>query len=805
MNFKSIAFAVFSTYIAITPAGASLIDSGLANDASLVAYYPLDSLNESSLVPDASSNNRHGTISGNYAFNTSGSNSALRLDAGSYITLPTFSGTSLTASQWIKYESTSVNDWASTFSIGTDTPVIGANGFNFFVRPESQGSGVVARVVSEQQVKETRINVNLRDDSFHHIASTIDNGTMKTYFDGSLIDSQSIPIVEFDSEHSSLGRHFWGNGSFSASRFNGEFDDTAIFSRALSDAEIGNVFTAGYAPKSENLGQAEESISRSTVERGAEYFDPKVELSDLPLGELRIWNRSTEKWVSLSSEEGQGLFHPGIETHVMTHGWNGVGAVNTPLEEKWMTEYTHGGEVYHGLGAGIGIAGLNADHVAANVLAFDWTEAANSRIHQLFIMGAKEADITLDRWRNLISIISAKRSAAFGSDTLLSESEKVAWNIHLKWSRILDDRWVPNQQIVRQGYKLGHDIKKYVLDASTESVSFYGHSLGAGISTNAVHTLLALAQGDKVKKLTLYDPPEDSDLAAISGGRVFLEDDLARLKEIKPSLPIENFWSSNPLGYGKAYSSAANIETEYYGHSGVPGRFYMETAREEWGRQNVHAGNDRPENVGFGDQDGIYTIKREGTNCFVKKEIYSSYGGINDCIDGGEVVQGELITKYRPEFDFNAWLGSEYADVEFDIHTGLPKLTTGSPVFVYTDIFLTAGTFGLELDFEWLNWFDGDSFNVWLNDTLLFTLDSELALDSLMYTGLLDVSLWEGEWATLAIGVLSDHAGSSIRVQDIRLIGAPSLTQVHEPGSFVLIAIGLLGLGVSRGKMRNIV
>lgn len=519
-----------------------------------------------------------------------------------------------------------------------------------------------------------------------------------------------------------------------------------------------------------------------TVKQSEEYFAPKVESGDLPLGELKIWRRTDETWVPLRGVEGQKLFNASEETHVMTHGWNGVGALNTSLYDKWMTEYKADGSTQHGLAAIIG----NND--TANVLAYDWTEAANSRSTQVSYMASQEAGVTVDEFKDLMSSIRRTQQDFWG---VLSTEQHRILNIFNKWNIALDDYWVPNQQIVRQGYKLGQDLKKYVLDAGSENVSFYGHSLGAGVSTNAVYALQLLKEGDKIKKLTLFDPPEDSDLAAVSGGRVFLADDLVRIKNLNPSLPIENFWSSDRLGYGIAYSAAANIETTLFNHSEVPADFYMETTKPY-----------NEINAGYGDRNGANTLLRQGTNCKIKTnpDYYLPFDGLDYCdLGASEPIKGDAFNVFRPEFDFKTWLGTEYAEVKFDPITKLPILTTGSPVFAYSDIFISSDLLGLEIDFEWLPRFDGDDFNIWINDTLIFGLDAESAIDGIMHTGLLDLSFWTNEWATLTFGVLSDQAGSSVSLNDIRFVeSAPNdiVGSVPEPHSLYLVLLGLLITGV---------
>jgi pimeloyl-ACP methyl ester carboxylesterase len=527
--------------------------------------------------------------------------------------------------------------------------------------------------------------------------------------------------------------------------------------------------------------------TRQTEEKDEEFFRYKNQPSVLPLGELKIWDDENKEYVSLSSDRGGFLFEPTKDTEVLVHGWNGNGN-NTPLEQKWIVD------------GGFTEALAENKRIDSNILAFDWTEGANSRLKAVDNMSAAELNISVDE---LYALIIAEGGFPlppkyFHLTPLLGQ----AIPIKNKWDSILDDRWVPNQQVAPQAQELVSQLGNYLSQEDSGTVAFFGHSLGAGVSTHAVEKLIAAGLGDKVSRLTLFDPPEDL-LSDAAGGSVNLADRLKNIKQNTTRLPIDNFWSSAVgEGFGQAYSYASNIESFDLVHGATPAPFYLSTISYNTDPNSLSTsgfvgGNfvdfDTPAGIGYDDETGSLTLARQETNCKVQsgsglKGINPFANGLNNCIENGfNAVFDDEITKIKVDVDFRAFLGSTEAIVSIDEVSGLPTLTTGSSVYAYTDFFVPSDAIGFEIDLEWLNGFMNDDFGIWINDTLVYNIDFENLLNFSYSTGIIGLERWKNQWVTLTFGVLSDFSGSSVKISDLRLVQTAQL--VSEPRAIVLMLI----------------
>ncbi|WP_372741972.1 PEP-CTERM sorting domain-containing protein [Neptunomonas sp.] len=535
-----------------------------------------------------------------------------------------------------------------------------------------------------------------------------------------------------------------------------------------------------------------DSPELETITRAPEFFGPKEKVP-LPLGQLKIWDTESGSYVLLSGEDGKGgesLFDHKKQTEVLVHGWNGESGNNTPLEDKWIAQK-----------GGFTEALVENTRIESNILAFDWTEAANSRLTARSNLTKDELKITTDEL-NALLIAEATNSPLDDRYSHISHLYGTAIPTLNKWDLILDDKWVPNQQVSKQGAELAQQLKPYLRMENSGDVAFYGHSLGAGVSTYAVSDLIGLDLGDKVSSLTLFDPPEDK-WSDRTSGNVNLASKLQSIKENSFRLPIDNYWSSNPGGisggYGQAYSYAANIETTDNVHGEVPVPVYSSTIRYNTDPDSLVSGTlgiggyisfDVPEGIGYDDVTGSITLARQGTNCTINGHLNNPFAfGLDNCKKNGfNTVIDNKLTKLKVAVDFKAFLGSEAAKVELASDTGLPTMSTGSSVYAYTDFFVPTNAVGLELDLEWLIGFLEDDLMIWLDNTLIYSADFENLTSDFFSTGLLSLAGWEDQRVTLTLGVLSDFEGSTVKVNDIRL----ALNDVPEPPTLALMFFGLI-------------
>lgn len=542
--------------------------------------------------------------------------------------------------------------------------------------------------------------------------------------------------------------------------FDGQLDDVRIYDRALDPIEIAN-------------------IARDGGINVLPDFDSKIGDWELPLGTLKIWDGN--EFVDITSVDGDGKprFDPSKDSEVLVHGWNGVIGVNTPLEDKWI--------VKDGFTAAL-VAELNHN---TNILAYDWTESANSRPKQVLSMAARDLGISVTE---LIARMLAEKTAP---GLLLPKPATKKFN---EWNLHLDDFWVPNQQVDRQGKQLGKLLGSLLGEQGESQISFFGHSLGAGVSTVATEYLINHGKHSSVDKLVLFDPPENG-FGYITGGQVKLDEHLKYISEKQPSIAIDNYWSSNvPFiytldggGYGKEYQYAANIETGDYDHSHVSYGLYMPSINDSislrkftWEHQSVETSFDYTTPIGGYNEGSEVRSSRVGTNCRVR----ASLENVVDCSlvqPTAPPTKQDLLTT----LDFIPYTLDSNGIVYFDVDHAL-NLSSGSPVFAYADLFIDPDVLGIDLTFDWLDSFSGDLFRVWVNDTLLYTLDSALADTVGNMTGLIWLDRWTNQQVTLTFGVISQNTGSHVRITGLNLLRNAPI--VPEPSTVVLLGVGLIGL-----------
>ena len=519
------------------------------------------------------------------------------------------------------------------------------------------------------------------------------------------------------------------------------------------------------------------------------FFEPKSYSGDLPYGALKIWSGS--KYIPLASSEGQELFEYTKNTEVLVHGWNGIGEHNTPLSEKWIAGFTMDLA-----------ANKNKD---TNILAYDWTEAANSRDGAVKNMVMAELGVSTDDYRLLKNDNECVGNAIACAFILRDRPDLVETREEFRqsfstWDNRIDDRWVPNEQIDRQGKALAVQLAGLLSRPDSGSVSLFGHSLGAGLATIATEELIDQGFSENVERLTLFDAPVDTN-AILVGGVVNIDDNLGRIRHKSPDLAIENYYSlaGGPLGgFGKAYPDAANIGTVRYEHTPVVAELYPETIRYNESPSDYPYSSDRPEGIGYDDLSGDLVRLRTGTDCTLR--LFSPFDGLDNCrTNGFRNVEGAAREDFRTILDFDTYLSTENARVEINPETGLPTLITGSPVFAFTDdIFVTEDLVGITIDFEWLTRLDEDDFRIWVNDTLVYTLDGLLARDGLLTTGLIDLSLWHNEAIRLSLGVISDFGDSTLAVRDIRFtrdLSGGEYSTVPTPSTVLMVLTGFALLG----------
>src|SRR3989338_305175 len=211
----------------------------------LVAYWPFNGN-----ANDESGNGNNGVVS-NATLTTDrlgNSNQAYSFNvSNSYVDLPSlyaYSPTYLTLHAWVKYDSDATGRKVIIAKLtGLDTPgnlALEIRGNVIAMILNRDGSSVWHQALG---------STPLAGDRWYHVAATYDGSHIKVFLngvlDGSTPYSQGIPI---DTIPWMIGVHpRSGGGFFDGFSFKGTIDDVGIYGRALSDAEIRELYE-GTAP-----------------------------------------------------------------------------------------------------------------------------------------------------------------------------------------------------------------------------------------------------------------------------------------------------------------------------------------------------------------------------------------------------------------------------------------------------------------------------------------------------------------------------------------------------------------------------
>lgn len=223
----------------------------------LVAYYPFTG-NAQDQSGGSNDGILHNVIPASDRFGNM--DSAYRFDANSYIEIPynqsfDFGTGDFTLSAWIK---TSGDGWIITRGYedkdgerGYLLNIIGGSlGFYNLSIGGPGGIGVSIPV--------------LKDNAWHHIAAVRDEYKLKLYFDGELAGSSNYGAygIDYSSSHPLyIGAIVYYSGDTAASKnttFDGMIDDVSIYNRALTDAEIEELYS-GIMPPSTTAARNDSS------------------------------------------------------------------------------------------------------------------------------------------------------------------------------------------------------------------------------------------------------------------------------------------------------------------------------------------------------------------------------------------------------------------------------------------------------------------------------------------------------------------------------------------------------------------
>lgn len=215
-----------------------------AEASELVVHYTFDDAN--SLGRDSSGKGNDGKVSGNVTAADGIRGGAAYFDSSNYgkseayITMPkeTFKLREFTYSAFIKTDIEKIGEYARLFAIETSSA---DRQLRLMARPGELAASYTAELYggspSNVSLKTEGLVDRMMFDSWHHVTLTYDGSELKLYLNGSLIYSQSVEadISSWDVRYAYLGRTSIGTDP----SYMGYMDDVKIYSKALSEAEIG--------------------------------------------------------------------------------------------------------------------------------------------------------------------------------------------------------------------------------------------------------------------------------------------------------------------------------------------------------------------------------------------------------------------------------------------------------------------------------------------------------------------------------------------------------------------------------------
>ena len=227
--------------------GGLQIRSGASNISVLGGLYVAGAITET--TPDASGNGKTGIIQGNPQWTSGALGTGLRLDgAGDYVDCsnhPIFDIVNqITLAAWVKMERADagidepfVTKGDHAYSLKHGRRPLPSNNIEFFVYSDTEAAWKAARSPSSVAY----------NDTWLHVAGTFDGTVVRLYLNGVL---QKDPVAYVGTIASRPNdRVFIGSDSEWLDRFyRGAIDDVRIYSRALSDVEIGQIKAGGSAP-----------------------------------------------------------------------------------------------------------------------------------------------------------------------------------------------------------------------------------------------------------------------------------------------------------------------------------------------------------------------------------------------------------------------------------------------------------------------------------------------------------------------------------------------------------------------------
>lgn len=194
-----------------------------------------------SAATDTSGTGNNATLSGTtYVAGKVGTH-AVNFSSGDYAEVPndaSLNSATGTVSFWFKTSTSTAGSHA--FLVGKHLPLWSLEGW-FLYLDNNQLKASIKNNIQTDTLGPTAAALN--DNAWHHVAFVfVSGGTSKLFVDGALIDTEPATIAFTPTPLQPLRMAvsvdaFWGN-------YVGSLDEVALWSRALSDAEVFSIYTA---------------------------------------------------------------------------------------------------------------------------------------------------------------------------------------------------------------------------------------------------------------------------------------------------------------------------------------------------------------------------------------------------------------------------------------------------------------------------------------------------------------------------------------------------------------------------------
>lgn len=259
--------------------GIFLASYGQNITAGLAAHYTFEGT-----PADVSGNGNGSTPAGPVQYVTPGvvggglrvlGDSSLFYSGGGHILLPSFTAAlnnGFTVSLWAKDESPGIGSVSEEMYVSfgiLDQPMcsISLSGSNreiaYFL---SAGSGSVTKIITKA------LNYPADLGAWKHLVLVYTPGKFSAYYNGAKVGEAFITTNIFPAARAALGRHWWAGGSGSSARMSATFDNVRIYGRALSDADVSQLYVTDQLPPQPLPTIASQPASQIVIEQQSTTF-----------------------------------------------------------------------------------------------------------------------------------------------------------------------------------------------------------------------------------------------------------------------------------------------------------------------------------------------------------------------------------------------------------------------------------------------------------------------------------------------------------------------------------------------------